>query len=102
MPSHLIKHLLCWRLGLFFTFFANLFFHTAALSLIICFHLQENGTDGPIQALRDAIQKLERDGMIDFDLGGHQFSRPADVMQGNSADRLVWFQHGMHDSMHHL
>jgi len=46
-------------------------------------------TDGQVQTLRDAIQHLEKNGMIDFDLGGHEFSHPADVMQGNSADRLV-------------
>ena len=75
-------------------------FFSQSSSLITCFHLQENGTDGPVQTLREAIQKLERDGMIDFDLGGHQFSRPADVMQGNSADRLATGL--VSTSMHHL
>jgi len=73
--------------GTFFEICCYIFSQTS--SFIIRFHLQENSTDGQVQTLRDAIQHLEKNGMIDFDLGGHEFSRPADVMQGNSADRLV-------------
>jgi len=55
---------------------------------LICFtRFQESGHDGPVQTLQQVIQKLESDGMIDFTLGGHEYTRPADVVQGRAPDR---------------
>lgn len=48
---------------------------------------EENQTDGPVKPLREVIQQLETSGMVDFVLGGHEFSRDAAVMQGRSPDK---------------
>lgn len=55
--------------------------------IIISVFCQESGSDGPVTTLRDVIQKQESAGMIDMALGGHDYSRPAGVVQGRDADR---------------
>lgn len=50
--------------------------------------IQENGADGDLQVLRQIIQKCEANGMVDFELANHNYSRPAIVVQGRSADTL--------------
>ena len=49
--------------------------------------------DGDVKSLQDVIQACERDGMVDFELAGHEYSRPAAVMQGQVADQLLRLQH---------
>ena len=55
----------------------------------IRFWFQENGSDSDLQSLRKVIQKCETNGMIDFDLGGHTYTRPAQVVQGNAPDQWL-------------
>ena len=44
------------------------------------------GKDGPLLPLRNVIQDIERTGVVDFDLAGHSFSRPAAVYQEATQD----------------
>lgn len=53
------------------------------------FPFQENGSDSDLQSLRKVIQKCESNGMVDFDLGGHTYNRPAQVVQGNAPDQWL-------------
>ncbi|CAK8986598.1 Uncharacterized protein SCF082_LOCUS619 [Durusdinium trenchii] len=50
--------------------------------------LEEGGHDGDLKTLRGVIQQCEAAGMVDFELGGHSFSRPAAVVQGKSGDQF--------------
>lgn len=50
---------------------------------------QEQGVDGTVQMLRSIIQKCESSGMVDFEIGGHIYSRPPAVVQGNSPDQCL-------------
>lgn len=50
---------------------------------------QENGHDSDLKSLRSVLQQCEATGMVDFELGGHTFSRPAAVVQGLSADKFL-------------
>ena len=60
------------------------------LSYFYLIHLgQENGTDSEVMSLRDALQKVERGGLVDFKLGGHRCERPPEVQQGRADDRFV-------------
>ena len=55
------------------------------------FPSQDQGADGPVKTLREVIQACEAAGMVDLEVGGHVHSRPASVVQGNSADQLLVF-----------
>ncbi|CAK9008793.1 Uncharacterized protein SCF082_LOCUS10019 [Durusdinium trenchii] len=50
--------------------------------------LEESGHDSDLKTLRSVIQHCETSGMVDFEIGGHTFSRPASVVQGLSADKF--------------
>ena len=43
--------------------------------------------DSPKMSILKLIQKVESMGHMDFQLAGHDVTRPADVIQGNSPDR---------------
>lgn len=49
--------------------------------------MQEGSQDSDLKTLRAAIQYCESKGMVDFELGGHVYSRPPSVVQGHSADK---------------
>lgn len=49
---------------------------------------QENGHDSELKTLRQVLQQLEASGMVDLEIGGHTFSRPAAVVQGLAADKF--------------
>ena len=52
--------------------------------------LQEtDGSDTPVNTLRWCLQKAEKDGMVDWTLGGHVAERPAGVFSGNQDDMLL-------------
>ena len=51
--------------------------------------LQESGNDGPLRSLREILQHCETNGMVDLELGGHSYSRPASVVQGVARDQLL-------------
>ena len=56
--------------------------------------LQENdGSDSQVNTLRWCLQKAEKEGMVDWTLGGHQAERPAQVYQGHQDDMSLglWF-----------
>lgn len=50
--------------------------------------LQEDGADGPVTALKEALQAAERSGLVEYSLGGHKCQRPSDVQQGRADDRF--------------
>lgn len=50
---------------------------------------QENSKDGPLCSLRDALQQVEKNGLVDFSVGGHTCVRPPEVQQGMCDDRFV-------------
>lgn len=52
----------------------------------LVFTLQEGGRDSGLMTLRQVIQQCESSGLVDMELGGHTYSRPAAVVQGLSAD----------------
>ena len=47
---------------------------------------QESGGDSETMTLRQALQKIERDGVVDYSVGGHSCERPPEVAQGLSDD----------------
>ena len=49
--------------------------------------MQEGGQDSDLKSLRAAIQYCESKGMVDFELGGHVYSRPPSVVQGHTSDK---------------
>jgi len=56
--------------------------------------LEHAGNDGPVQSLRQILQGLERNGTVNFELAGHKWERPPEVISGASGDRpptqLAW------------
>ncbi len=52
------------------------------------------GNDSEVQTLRACLQQVEKDGMIDFKLGGHEAIRPGGVFNGHQDDMFL--------SIHHL
>ena len=54
--------------------------------------MQESGNDGPLKTLREILQQCEAQGLVDLELGGHTYSRPASVVQGMVGDRLLAFK----------
>jgi hypothetical protein len=48
--------------------------------------VQEESGDSPVLSLREALQKIEKSGFIDYSLGGHACSRPPSVTQGKADD----------------
>ena len=44
-----------------------------------------------MKSLREALQHYEASGMVDFELGGHTYTRPASVVQGVSGDQRLGF-----------
>ncbi|CAK9030752.1 Uncharacterized protein SCF082_LOCUS19333 [Durusdinium trenchii] len=46
----------------------------------------EHGADSQVQSLRACLQQIERDGLVDFKLGGHSADRPGQVFNGHSED----------------
>lgn len=50
--------------------------------------LQEDNTDSAVMTLRSCLQLVERSGFIEYTVGGHQCSRPADVTQGKMDDKF--------------
>ena len=55
------------------------------LSVFLC---QDDGTDGPVMTLRAALQAVEKQGLIEYSLGGHACSRPPAVQQGQCDDKF--------------
>ena len=56
---------------------------------LLCFKhssQDEHGRDGDPCTLRAALQAVEKRGVVDFELAGHQCSRPAEVCQGQEED----------------
>ncbi|CAK9060296.1 unnamed protein product [Durusdinium trenchii] len=51
--------------------------------------MEENSKDGPLCSLRDALQQVEKNGLVDFSVGGHTCVRPPEVQQGMCDDRFV-------------
>ncbi len=56
-----------------------------------CAHLvekpgQEDSGDSVVMTLRHALQSFEKSGFIDWTLGGHSCTRPAEVQQGKADD----------------
>ncbi|CAK9100995.1 unnamed protein product [Durusdinium trenchii] len=49
---------------------------------------EENSVDGPMQSLRTILQRIESQGIVDFQLGGHKVARPPDVQQGKAPDHF--------------
>ena len=47
---------------------------------------QEENGDSPVMTLREALQKIEKSGFIDYSVGGHSCTRPADVQAGKADD----------------
>ena len=54
--------------------------------MIVLVALQENGTDRAPQSLRALLQSVETSGVVDYTIGGHTCSRPAEVKQGKAPD----------------
>ena len=50
--------------------------------------LQEQGSDSNVMGLREALQQIERTGLVDFKLGGHRCERPPAVQQGRDDDHF--------------
>lgn len=64
-------------------------------SLIFFASVQDmEGNDSEVQTLRACLQQVEKDGMIDFKLGGHEAIRPGGVFNGHQDDMFL--------SLHHL
>ena len=57
-----------------------------------CCHLfplqsgQEESGDSPVLSLREALQKIEKSGFMEYTLGGHSCTRPPSVTQGKADD----------------
>lgn len=50
---------------------------------------EDDGSDTPVQSLRACLQQIERSGMVDFQLGGHNCERPAQVFNGHQDDTFL-------------
>ena len=57
--------------------------------LVTCMLQETDGSDTPVNTLRWCLQKAEKDGMVDWTLGGHVAERPAGVFSGNQDDMLL-------------
>ena len=47
------------------------------------------GGDGDLTTLRNALVELEKRGVVDYAMAGHQCSRPQGVLESGEADRLL-------------
>ena len=59
-------------------FFITYFFHHDSL--------EEDGSDTQVMSLREALQRYEAGGLVEYTLGGHHASRSAGVQQGREPD----------------
>lgn len=50
-----------------------------------------DGNDGSKSTLRSVFQQIEQGGTVEFDLAGHTFERPAEVLQAQEPDKLLNF-----------
>lgn len=50
---------------------------------------EEDGSDSCVKTLRSCLQAVEQSGMVDFEIGGHEFERPAEVFAGEADDKLL-------------
>ena len=49
---------------------------------------QEAGADSALQPFRCILQHIEKQGVVDYHVGGHKVSRPQSVQQGKEDDRF--------------
>ena len=49
----------------------------------------EDGSDSCVKSLRSCLHAVEQSGVVDFELGGHDFERPAEVFAGEADDKLL-------------
>lgn len=46
--------------------------------------MEQTSADGPLQTLRAALQALEKNGVVSYEVAGHTISRPSDVLEGGT------------------
>ena len=49
----------------------------------------EDGSDSCVKSLRSCLHAVEQSGVVDFEIGGHDFERPAEVFAGEADDKLL-------------
>lgn len=59
------------------------------VELILLSCQEEDGSDSCVKTLRSCLQAVEQSGVVDFEIGGHEFERPAEVFAGEADDKLL-------------